>query len=59
MKTQNKQHELDIKLCVDCFKCKTKNKKVYCKLGVWEEVDSGQSILHTPYDFGCPKWDEA
>jgi multimeric flavodoxin WrbA len=59
LKQQEKQHN-DIKLCIDCFHCKTKNKKIYCKLGVWEEINNnGKSILHTPYDYNCPKWDEA
>lgn len=53
------QKTLDIKLCVDCFNCKTKNKKVYCKFGAWEEVDNNKSILHMPYDFDCTKWEEA
>ena len=35
-----------------------KNKKVYCKLGVWEETND-RSILYTPYDFNCPEWNEA
>jgi multimeric flavodoxin WrbA len=56
MKTQD---QYDIKLCVDCFHCKKKKRKIYCKLGVWEEIDDGKSILYTPYDFSCPKWDEA
>jgi hypothetical protein len=57
MKKQKEQHKL--KLCVDCFNCKKQKKKIYCKLGVWEEYDNGHSILHTPFDFNCPKWDEA
>lgn len=49
--------EEEIKLCVDCFHCKTKNKEVYCKFGFWKEVDDGKSILHTPFDFNCTEWD--
>ena len=56
-KQEEKQHE--IRLCVDCFNCKQHKRKIYCKLGVWEEVDEGRSILHTPFDFNCPEWDEA
>ena len=48
-----------IRLCTSCFNCKKKKGKIYCKLGVWEEVDDGKSVLHTPFDFNCPKWDEA
>lgn len=54
--TKNSKDNI-IKLCVDCFNCKTKNKKVYCKLGVWEEENDDNNILHTPYDFNCPNWD--
>lgn len=50
---------ISIRLCTSCFNCKTKEKKVYCKLGVWEEVDNGKTILHTPYDFNCPEYEEA
>jgi hypothetical protein len=53
------EKDLEIKLCIDCFLCKKKQSKIYCKLGVWEEVDNGRSILHTPYDFNCNQWDEA
>ena len=48
-----------IKLCTSCYNCKKKNGKVYCKLGVWEEDDNGRTILHTPYDFNCPEYEEA
>ena len=55
---QPEQHK--IRLCVDCFNCKKKNGMIYCKLGVWEETNKlDKSILYTPYDFSCPKWDEA
>jgi hypothetical protein len=47
-----------IKLCIECFNCKTKKGTTYCKLGAWEEK-SNKSILHTPYDFNCPEWEEA
>lgn len=48
-----------IKLCINCFNCKKKGKKIYCKYGLWKEVDKGKSILHTPYDFRCSEWEEA
>jgi multimeric flavodoxin WrbA len=57
-----KTHLLDqeeIKLCIDCFHCKKKKNKIYCKFGVWKETDTGKSILHMPYDFNCPEWTEA
>jgi hypothetical protein len=57
MMKQGKQ-DIRIKLCTDCFNCKKKKNLVYCKLGVWKETDNGKSILHTPFDFGCNKWDE-
>lgn len=59
MKKHVNQDTLKTKLCVDCFNCKTKNRKVYCKIGVWKEDDNSKSILHSPYDFDCPKWEEA
>jgi multimeric flavodoxin WrbA len=58
MQQQKKQVTL-IRLCTSCFNCKKKDNKVYCKLGVWEEPDDGSTILHTPFDFNCPRWDEA
>lgn len=48
-----------IKLCTTCFNCKKKDGEIYCKLGVWKELDDDRTILHTPFDFNCPKWDEA
>jgi hypothetical protein len=59
MMKHTKIDTFQIKLCVDCFKCKTRKKKVYCKLGVWEEIENGKSILYTPFDFNCPEWEEA
>ncbi len=47
-----------LKLCTDCFNCKKKNGEIYCKLGVWKESDNGKTILHTPFDFNCPRWEE-
>lgn len=48
-----------LKLCTSCFYCKKKKKDIYCKLGVWKEIDNGKSILYTAYDFDCVEWDEA
>ena len=48
-----------IKLCTSCFNCKQRNGNVYCKFGAWEEVNNGKTILHTPYDFNCTKYEEA
>ena len=53
------QKKTTIKLCTTCFNCKTKDSEVYCKLGVWKEKNNGKSILHTPYDFNCPEYEEA
>lgn len=50
---------IKIKLCTSCFNCKRKGRKIYCKLGVWEELDDESTILYTPYDFECPKWEES
>lgn len=54
-----KQESYSVRLCISCFKCKKKNKDIYCKLGVWKEKDNGESILHAPYDFNCTEWEEA
>lgn len=59
MMKQKKSDTFEIMLCIDCFKCKKKKNEIYCKLGIWKEIDKGQSILHTPYDFSCNKWEEA
>ncbi len=55
---ENQDSSIKIKLCTLCFNCKKKSNKIYCKLGVWKEVDNGRSILYTPYDFGCNQWEE-
>ena len=53
------KQEKYIKLCTSCFNCKQRNGKVYCKFGVWEEINNGKTILHTPFDFNCPEYEEA
>ena len=55
----NINQDIETKLCTECFNCKKKNADVYCKLGVWKELDNNRSILHTPYDFNCNQWVEA
>lgn len=52
------QEDKKIRLCKDCFKCKTKGKLIYCKLGVWREIKSNKTILYTPYDFNCNQWED-
>jgi hypothetical protein len=47
-----------IEICTDCFNCKTKMGKTYCKLGLWKEDNKNKSILYTPVDFGCNYFDE-
>ncbi len=60
MQKQREQDTVEtIKLCTDCFECKKKKGEIYCKLGVWKELDNGKTILHTPFDFNCNRWDEA
>ena len=54
-----KKNTLKLKLCIDCFNCKKKKKKIYCKLGVWQEEDNGKTILHTPFDFNCTEYEES
>lgn len=58
MNQQGKQDCDHIKLCVDCFNCKKKKNETYCKIGVWKEKGD-KTILHSPYDFSCPHFDEA
>ena len=49
----------NMKLCVDCFHCKTKNKEVYCKKGCFREnPQSNKSILYTPSDFDCEFYED-
>lgn len=52
------QDTVKIRLCINCFNCKKKRDDVYCKLGAWKEKYT-ETILHTPYDFNCNKWDES
>lgn len=59
MLKDTKEDIVAIKLCTSCFNCKKKGKRIYCKLGVWEEKDIGKTILHAPYDFNCNRWEEA
>lgn len=59
MKKHVKSDTIKIRLCTSCFNCKKKNGSIYCKLGVWEEKTSNNTILHSPFDFNCPKWEEA
>lgn len=42
-------------LCIDCYNCKIKNKKVYCKEGYFNGVDIRKASLYTPFDFDCYK----
>lgn len=52
--------EKTIRLCINCFNCKKKQNKIYCKLKRWEPVvDTGKTILFTPYDYNCPDYEEA
>ncbi len=43
-------------LCVNCFNCKTKLNKVYCKLGFFKQ-NKTKSLLFTPTDFDCESYD--
>ena len=50
---------IPLKLCVNCFNCKTKNRRVYCTKGCFDEkVTKNKSILHTPTDFDCEVYEE-
>lgn len=48
-----------LKLCVNCFNCKTKKGRVYCKKGCFnEKTSSNRSILYTPMDFDCEFYED-
>ena len=40
-------------LCVDCYNCKIKNSKVYCKEGYFKELNIKDISLFTPFEFDC------
>ncbi len=46
-----------IKLCKNCFNCKKKKNKVYCKIGYFK-ISADIPIIYTPYDFDCYEYDE-
>ncbi len=54
----HEKKDTKLRLCTSCFNCKQKNGKIYCKLGVWEEKANGRTILHTPFDFNCNRYEE-
>jgi hypothetical protein len=58
MKKQDKLDTIKFRLCTSCFNCKKKKNDIYCKLGVWKEVNN-KTILYTPFDFNCTEWEEA
>ena len=43
----------DTPMCIDCFQCKTKNHKVFCKYEYFEDLNIKDVSLLTPYDFDC------
>lgn len=49
--------DFKIKLCKNCFNCKTSKKKIYCKSGYFN-VSDDTAIIYTPYDFDCYEYDE-
>lgn len=44
--------ENSILLCKNCFNCKIKNEKVYCKLGYFSD-EILEYLLYIPQDFDC------
>jgi hypothetical protein len=51
--------DVSIKLCVNCFLCKTKQGWVYCKKGCFKEkIFPNKSIIYTPMDFDCEFYEE-
>jgi len=45
-------------LCVECIRCKTKNNRIYCKEGHFDEKFK-KSLLYSPIDFDCYEWEES
>lgn len=53
------ESEVTIKLCVNCFLCKTRKGMVYCKKGCFnEKASQNRSIIYTPMDFDCEFYEE-
>jgi hypothetical protein len=48
---------LERQLCKNCFNCKIKGNKVYCKFGLFEEKKD-TVLLYIPQDFDCPEYEE-
>lgn len=46
-------------MCKDCTHCKTKNGKISCKNGHFENLTYKEMCLFTPYDFDCYEWEES
>ena len=46
----------DYPSCNNCFNCKTKNEKVFCKLGFFSQ-NKNKLLIFTPYDFDCDSYD--
>jgi hypothetical protein len=47
-----------IRLCVDCFNCRTKGGKYYCILGHFFKNSQSDIMIYTPEDFGCNEWED-
>lgn len=39
--------------CINCYNCKTKNKKIFCKENIFSETTLKIGQFFTPYDFEC------
>ena len=50
--------DFKIKLCKNCFNCKTSNKKIYCKMGYFDNISEDTTLIYTPYDFDCYDYDD-
>ena len=44
-------------LCINCYNCKVKKKKIYCKEGYFKETNIKKVSLFTPFDFDCYKYE--
>ena len=42
-------------LCINCFHCKVKNGKIFCKYGNFKDLTYEETTLLTPFDYECWK----
>lgn len=45
-------------LCINCFNCKTKNNKIYCKYNNFKDLQYKDVCLLSPLDYDCWQFEE-